>query len=217
MIAVIKSLVAELRNARSRRSKKRHRRRVLALQLVRWTGSPRQHSIDAGGRTPSARRRRQARHVSPTRSANGMDVRKFERQSTSSQFGSTANRPMAITWQSLSCLAQSARASLTALASLVPLNPSPKHFEGDTVYGLHCTAAAVRGWRRPIANTQIVPTTAVATGRSYFFSPVKAVSSTSPIGCQVRPSNWIKRSCLIGWKSQGPVLILMPGSTTEAW
>jgi len=37
-----------------------------------------------------------------------------------------------------------------------------KHFEGDTVFGLHCTAGTVRGWRRPMANTQIVPTTAVA-------------------------------------------------------
>src|SRR6202035_4239747 len=37
-----------------------------------------------------------------------------------------------------------------------------KHFEGDTVFGLHCTAGTVRGWRRPMANTQIAPTTAVA-------------------------------------------------------
>lgn len=37
-----------------------------------------------------------------------------------------------------------------------------KHFEGDTVFGLHCTAGTVRGWRRPMANTQIVPTMAVA-------------------------------------------------------
>ena len=36
------------------------------------------------------------------------------------------------------------------------------YFEGDTVFGLHCTAGTVRGWRRPMANTQIVPTTAVA-------------------------------------------------------
>ena len=37
-----------------------------------------------------------------------------------------------------------------------------KYFEGDTVFGLHCTAGTVRGWRRPMANTQIVPTMAVA-------------------------------------------------------
>jgi len=37
-----------------------------------------------------------------------------------------------------------------------------KHFEVDTVFGLHCTAGTVRGWRRPMANTQIVPTMAVA-------------------------------------------------------
>jgi hypothetical protein len=37
-----------------------------------------------------------------------------------------------------------------------------KHFEGDTVFGLHGTAGTVRGWRRPMANTQIVPTVAVA-------------------------------------------------------
>jgi hypothetical protein len=34
--------------------------------------------------------------------------------------------------------------------------------QGDTVFGLHCTAGTVRGWRRPMANTQIVPTVAVA-------------------------------------------------------
>ena len=37
-----------------------------------------------------------------------------------------------------------------------------KYFEGDTVFGLHCTAGTVRGWRRPMVNTQIAPTVAVA-------------------------------------------------------
>jgi hypothetical protein len=37
-----------------------------------------------------------------------------------------------------------------------------KRFEGDTVFRLHSSAGTVRGWRRPMVNTQIVPTTAVA-------------------------------------------------------
>ena len=53
--------------------------------------------------------------------------------------------------------------------------------------------------------------------RNYFLALEKAVSITSPIDCQVRPSNWPNRRFLIGWKSQGPVLILMPGSKTDGW
>jgi hypothetical protein len=50
----------------------------------------------------------------------------------------------------------------------------------------------------------------------YFLKPEKSFSNTSPIGCHVRPSNWISRNCLIGRKSQGPVVILRSGSSIEA-
>jgi hypothetical protein len=44
-----------------------------------------------------------------------------------------------------------------------------------------------------------------------------ALSTTSPIGCQELPSNCTSRICSIGWKSDGPVFIAMPGIATVLW
>jgi hypothetical protein len=71
-----------------------------------------------------------------------------------------------------------------------------------------------RHWRWAHHHKQRSRRAAIGKGsEAYLLASEKAVSTTSPIGCQVRPSNCISRSCLIGRKSHGPVLILMPGSS----
>ena len=58
------------------------------------------------------------------------------------QFGPTENGPIAMTWQSLSRLAQSPKASLTAFCSLAAFNASPGRPDAPTATAFHPEVAS---------------------------------------------------------------------------